>query len=146
VRFPTCSAPRVKAYRKERTAAAAVEFAVVAPVLFTVVLGIIEFGRAMMVLELLNNAARSGCRVGTLSGANNNAINTAITNSLAGSGITNTTTTILVNGTQADVSTASTGDMISVSIAVLSDNVSWLPVEHWLNGRNLSGTVVMRRE
>ena len=46
-----------------RKAAAAVEFAVVSPLLFTAVLGIIEFGRAMMVLELLNNAARAGVQI-----------------------------------------------------------------------------------
>jgi Flp pilus assembly protein TadG len=146
VRFHTSQKPCNRSRPRGRSATAAVEFAVVAPLLFTVALGIIEFGRAMMVLEVLNNAARSGCRVGVLSGSDNNAINTAVTNSLAGSSVSGTTTTILVNGSPVDVSTANTGDTISVSVAVPADSVSWLPVTHFLTGKTLSGSVAMRRE
>ena len=129
-----------------RTAAAAVEFAFIAPVLFTVVLGIIEFGRAMMVLEILNNAARSGCRAAVLSGSDNSAVDTAITSGLSGSGISGTTTTIKVNGTVANASTATTGDTVTVSVSVPADSVSWLPVTHFITGSTLTGSVAMRRE
>lgn len=43
--------------------AAAVEFALVLPVLLLVVIGIIEFGRAYQVQTILSNAARDGVRV-----------------------------------------------------------------------------------
>src|SRR5262249_62283771 len=91
---------------RRRTGAAVVEFPVVAPLLFALALGIIEFGRAMMVLELLNNAARAGCRAGVLSGSSNTDVNSAITTALTGSGVNSPSTTIDVNGSQADVSTA----------------------------------------
>jgi Flp pilus assembly protein TadG len=130
----------------QRAGVAAVEFAVIAPLLFLVVLGIIEFGRAMMTLEVLNNAARSGCRVGVLSGSDNNAINAAVTNSLAAGSMSGATTTVQVNGVQADASTAVTGDTITVSISISANSVSWLPVSQFLSGRTLSGAVSMRRE
>src|SRR5262245_5200786 len=111
-----------------------------------VVLGIIEFGRAMMVLEVLSDAARSGCRVATLSGSDNSAVNAAVTSALTSGSVSGATTTIDVNGAQTNVSTASTGDAITVSVSVPADSVSWLPVQRYLTGRTLSGSVTMRRE
>ena len=55
--------------RKTRRAAAVVEFAVVAPVLFLLVFGMIEFGRMVMVQQVLTNASREGARVGILDGS-----------------------------------------------------------------------------
>ena len=43
--------------------AATVEMAVVAPVLFMLILGSIEFGRSMQVTNVLTSAAREGARL-----------------------------------------------------------------------------------
>ncbi len=43
---------------KERRGASAVEFAIVAPFLFMVLIGMIEFGRAMMVQHIVTMSAR----------------------------------------------------------------------------------------
>src|SRR2546422_1028142 len=45
---------------RARGAATIVEFAVVAPIFFVLVLGLVEAGRAFMVNELLTEAARQG--------------------------------------------------------------------------------------
>jgi Flp pilus assembly protein TadG len=129
-----------------RRAAAAVEFAVVAPLLFVLLLGIIEFGRGMMVIELLNSAARNGARVGALQGTSTATINTAVSNALTNSGVNGATTTVLVNGASADASTAQTGDAITVSVSVPYNSVSWLPTGFFLENSNLGTNVVMRRE
>jgi len=50
----------MRAKRHRRRGAAAVEMALVLPIFFTVVLGIIEFGRAMMVSQLMATSAREG--------------------------------------------------------------------------------------
>jgi Flp pilus assembly protein TadG len=55
-----------------RTGIAAMEFAVVAPLLAIIMLGMFELSRAMMVLVILNDAARKGCRVGALAGGQYN--------------------------------------------------------------------------
>lgn len=57
---------RGKGARKAR-AAAIVEFAVVLPVLLTILFGIIEYGWVFMIRQTLQNAAREGCRVAILS-------------------------------------------------------------------------------
>lgn len=52
--------------RDRRRGAAVVEFAVVAPLLLTIVFGIIEYGYVFMVQQTLTNAAREGCRIAVL--------------------------------------------------------------------------------
>lgn len=54
--------------RRKQRAAAAVEMAVVTPVLLTMLFGIIEFGWMLTVKHSLVNAAREGARVGVLQG------------------------------------------------------------------------------
>jgi len=51
---------------RRRRAAALVEFAVVLPVLLTILFGIIEFGQIFMVRQTCQHAAREGCRVAVL--------------------------------------------------------------------------------
>ena len=52
-----------------RRGAAVTEFAIVAPVFFMMVIGFIEFGRALMVQQVLINASRVGARMATTTGA-----------------------------------------------------------------------------
>ena len=127
-----------------RRGAAAVEFAVVAPILFLVVLGVIEIGRAMMVNEILNHAARSGCRAGTIAGSNNTRVSSAVDQGLQYT--TGSTTTITVNGSAGDVSTATRGDIISVEVSVPYSSVSWLPNQRFLQSATLRGRAVMFHE
>jgi Flp pilus assembly protein TadG len=54
--------PRVPA-RPRRRASAAVEFAVVAPVLFAFMFAIFEYGRYIQMRQIMQNAAREGARV-----------------------------------------------------------------------------------
>lgn len=56
--------------RNER-GAAAVEFALVLPILATLVFGIVDFGRMLWFQEVLVNATRTGARQGILFGSGN---------------------------------------------------------------------------
>ena len=66
--------------RSTRRGVAAVEFALVAPLFFTLILGIIEFGRMMMVQEILVNAAREGARAAILPGETDAQVTTTVSN------------------------------------------------------------------
>ena len=48
--------------RGQRTAAAAVEFALLSPLLVSLLLGLWELGRAIQVAQIVSNAAREGAR------------------------------------------------------------------------------------
>jgi len=51
-----------------RRGTTAVEFAVILPILFTFIFGIIEYGRVQLVSNLLKTACRSGARYGATEG------------------------------------------------------------------------------
>ena len=54
--------------RNNERGAAAVEFALIASILFMMLFGIIEFGRIFSEMEVLNSAAREGARVAAVRG------------------------------------------------------------------------------
>ena len=55
--------------RRSSRGAAAVEFALVVPLLLLLVMGIIDFGWMLMKSNLLNNAARDAARIASLGGS-----------------------------------------------------------------------------
>lgn len=128
--------------RPRRRGAAAVEFAITAPLLFLVVFGIIETGRALMVQHLLTNAARDGARTAILAGATVDDVQTQVTSYLAGSSVPGTTVTVSPNPlTSADI-----GDPVSVNVQVPFDSINWLPSPFFFGNVDLEATVTMRRE
>lgn len=56
--------------KRRHNGQALVEFALVSPVLFAIILGIIEAGRLILYTSMLNNAAREGGRYAIVHGAN----------------------------------------------------------------------------
>ena len=121
---------------------AAVEFAIVAPIFFLVVLGIIEFGRMAMVQQVLTNAAREGARVGVLDGSTKAKVLSAAGQYLNGAAVS----TANVQVQPDPPSSAGYGEPITVTVTVPFDDVSWLPAPFFLGGRTLSAEAVMRRE
>ncbi len=149
--FPADDQPPQARFHRGRPArrrgAAAVEFAVVAPFLFLMVFGSIEFGRAMMAKELLANAARQGARAGAIAGKSDSDIASVVTTSLSSTGIAGASApTVTVNGNSVNASTAATGDQVAVTVSVPVNSITWLPVSWFLSNTTLSETAVMRRE
>lgn len=128
-----------------RRGVAAVEFAVIALVFFTLILALFELGRGLMGDYLLVNAAREACRAGMIPSAMTSTITQAANSSLANSKVTGATVTVQVNGTSADASTAQSGDKITVSITAPVSSTTWLPFTRYLSG-NLGGSYTLRRE
>ncbi len=129
-----------------RRAAATVEFAMVAPLLFTLVFSAIDCGRVMMALDVIANASRDGARTGTLPGKANSDVTAAVNAQVSAAGLSGATTSVTVGGTSADVSTANQGDQIAVTVTVSYSSVGWLPTSWLFGGTNLSQTTVMRHE
>jgi Flp pilus assembly protein TadG len=128
-----------------RQGATAVEFAVAISIFILLVLGITEVGRGFMVTHLLANAARNGCRTGVLASSSNSDVTSAVNNTLAGEGLSGASTTIMVNGIVADVSTAQSGDQITVVVTMSAATATWLPGAKILTG-TLTGEFALRRE
>jgi len=130
---------------KPRKGAAAMEFAVVAPIMFMMILAMIELGRGLMVVHMLTNAARNGCRAGVVEGKSNADVISAVNTALKPVGISSDTVTVQVNDGSGDVINAQAGDELTVVVRVPTSSVSWVPVTQYLSP-SLSGQYTLRRE
>lgn len=129
-------------HRSRRRGAALVEFAVLAPLFFMLLIGIIEFGRAMMVAQLMTNASREGARRAIIEGATQSEVETLVSNYLTNTSVSGAT----VNVNPSDLSTAGFGDNVTVSVTVAYNDVSWVPSPWFLAGKTLQATAVMQAE
>jgi len=129
-------------FRRYRRAAAAVEFAVVAPVFLLLVFGMIEYGRMVMVYQVITNASREGARAAVLDGATTNSVTTAVNDYLTTGAVSGATVTVSPD----PPSGAQNGDPVTVTVSIPFSQVSWLPSPMYLGSRTLSSATVMRRE
>ena len=147
--------------RIRRLGSATVEFAIVAPIFFVLVLATIEFGRCMMVTELLTEAARKGCRKGIIDGTTTQQITDAATNFLTGLGINGESVQVVINDGNGNVAEAQhmpSYTEITVTVQIPVSNVTWMPTAGMKipvpgvgdvgigPSGNLSGQFTMRRE
>jgi Flp pilus assembly protein TadG len=117
------------------------EFAIVAPVFFLMVVGFLEFGRALMVQQVLINASRVGAR---------QAITTSATTAEVESVVSSYTAGLAVPGVEITVSpnpaTAAPGSTITVTTSVDFADVSWMSSPWFLGDKTLTANSQMRKE
>ena len=133
------TAPRC--VRKTRRGAAAVEFAVVLPVFVILVFGMIEYGRMVMVQQVITNASREGARCAVLDGATTSSVQSAVTTYLSNAQVSGGSTAVTP-----EPATAASGDPVTVTVSIPFSAVSWLPSPMYLGGKTLSASTSMRRE
>ena len=129
-------------FRRNRRAAAAVEFAIVAPVFFLLVFGMIEYGRMVMVQQVITNASREGCRAAVLDGATTSGVTSTVNSYLTCGSISGATVTVSPD----PPTNAQYGDPVTVTVSIPFTQVSWLPSPMYLGGTTLTAATVMRRE
>ncbi len=128
----------------KRRGVTAVEFAFVAPVFFLLVFGIVEFGRLMMVQQLLTNASREGVRRAVVEGVTATEVKQFVSDYLTNASVSGSAATINVTPTTLD--TVGFGDAVSVSVSLPYADVSWVPSPWFLEGTTLTANSVMRGE
>ena len=130
-----------------------VEVAVCFPVFLLILMGIIEFGRAMSISQMLNSASRIGCRAAILDGSTNSSVTSTVkthVTSTIGCQQSSVTVTITATSSQtglplSDVSAASTSDMIKINVSVPFADVSW-SVKDWMGTSTIRGQCSMQHE
>ncbi len=136
---------RMRSRHKERRGASAVEMALIAPVLISLLLGMIEAARLGMVAQLLTTAAREGCRVAILDGMTQADVQQHVDDVLAGSGISVGTVTPTCSSSYTWTS-APAGTPITVSLSVPYSQVSWLKVSAFFSNATVSSSATMSSE
>jgi len=121
-----------------------VEFAIVAPLFFLLVFGMIEYGRMVMVQQVITNASREGARRAVLDGATTSEVETKVNDYLESAGITPSAEYITLSPDPP--TNAGYREPVSVSVTVPFSEVSWIPAPFFLQGVDLSATTVMSRE
>ena len=129
-------------FRRERRGAAVVEFALVVPVFVALLFGMIEFGRMVMVQQVLTNASREGARQAVLDGTTPADITSTVNSYLLSAGISGATITMNPN----PPSGAANGVPVTITVSIPFTQVSWLSTPMYLNGQTLQAATVMRRE
>ena len=144
----------VRQQQPDRRGAAIVEMAMVLPVFLLVLLGIIEFGRAMMVSQLITTAARDAGRLAIMGGSSNTEVEQTCRDFLVDTtGIATGDITVVINVTPApgnpspnnQIISARVRDQVNVRIEVPFDKVSFVSGSY-LTGTNLVGNATMRHE
>lgn len=125
----------------QRRGAAVTEFAIVAPVFFLMVIGFIEFGRALMVQQVLINASRVGARMASTTGATTSAVQSAVQDYTTGVAVPGVTVAVSPNP-----ATANPGTAITVTTSVAFSSVSWMTSPWFLGGKTLTANSQMRKE
>ena len=138
-----------------RRGAAAVEFAVIAPLLFMLIFGMIEIGRAIMVAQIVVNASREGCRQATLSSKTVAEVVTWTTQYLNSAGVSSTAiaSTALYDedgNAITNLSNISAGDPVRMTVTVNFAQLTWLPAGFAMSvmpqGAQITASTTMRKE
>lgn len=135
--------------KQERRGVAALEMAVVSPLFFMLILGMIEFGSAMLAKQAITNAAREGARIAVLPDGTVDRTDVYVRSVLQAAGINPASATIAISdeaGNTLDPTLAKFGDVIMVQVSLPFSQVSWVPVPKYLGNTILSSATVMRCE
>lgn len=130
-----------------------VEMAVCFPIFMLMLLGIIEFGRGLMVSQLLTNAAREGCREAIRDDVSETTVADDIRNMVVQTvgcqsddvSVSFTTTSRTTDAELSSISAAKERDLILIRVGVPFDSVSFMS-GRFLKGSDLSGVCAMRKQ
>jgi Flp pilus assembly protein TadG len=147
------------AYPASRNGTAAVECAIVTPLLTLLVLGAIDMGQFANVYQKVSDASREGARVAARNGTNTTSeVQAAVMQYLeqVSSGVSPATLASAAQVTVTDSAGNSipggalngvpSGSQIRVRLRLQFDPVRWIGGFSGLNGRQIEATTVMRRE
>jgi len=129
-----------------RTAVAAVEFAVTAPLLLLLLTGVWEVGRMVYVKQIISNAAREGARAASSGSFDYAAIQSRVRNYVRNSGLLETNVVVevksITNNTGPNYSptNASQLDELEVYVSIPFNDVRWAALDQITSIQNIEAT------
>ena len=141
----------------ERSGTTVVEFAFIAPVFILMLFGLLEFGRAVMLKQIVTDVASEGCRTAVVSkGKTTQDVHDAITATLQGRSVPEPAIHAIHIEEQplgggdftdvSDLSDVERGQPIRVTIEIQLGATSWLPNVFFSDATIIDGQAQMKRE
>jgi Flp pilus assembly protein TadG len=129
--------------RRARRGAAIVEMAVIAPLLLTLLFGIMEFGWMFMVHETMTNTARECARLATLQGVSDADVQARFLDAMEGTGVHVTPSMMTISH-----STEGSAEVVTVRVQVPYSDVTITGLSSFLgiSRNNLTSVCSMRKE
>lgn len=126
-----------------RIGTAVVEMAFVAPIFFMLIVGIIEFGRMLMVEQVVTNASREGARRAVIESTTVPEVEALVNNYMTNASISGSTVTV----DPQDLNSLASGDPVTVTVSIPYNSVTWFPSSWFgLGSATVSASTVMRAE
>ncbi len=110
--------------------------------LFLFLFASIEFGRGMMCVQTMEEAARAGCRISVIKSATTSDVEAEVAQVMQLAGIV----TYDVAIEPANFTTIDRWEPITVTVSANFDDMSWLPMPGFLGGLSFTGSCVMPKE
>jgi Flp pilus assembly protein TadG len=128
--------------RARRRGAAAVEFALLSPLLLGLLLGVWEVGRLVEAQQILSNAAREAGRQASAGTRNTSQVQQAATTYVQQAGLPtaglNVDVANLTSGARSDPTTAQQLDRFRITVTLPFDNVRWVLLNKLTNVTTLT--------
>ena len=137
-----------RAENKRQHGAAALELALMLPIFLLLLVGILEFGRAIMLHQILTNGTREAARQAIVKGASDSTIISAVNDYLDSASVQSSGRVIEIqNGSGQATTVASIGshEKITVFVSIPFDENSF-GMTDWFLGESIVTRISMRRE
>ena len=125
-----------------RRGAAAVELAVVLPLLLTLLLGVWDMGRLIDASQILSSAAREGARCASTGQVDSAGVQSAVLSYLTQAGLSTTGATVTISNlttpSNTDPLSATQLDVFRITVTLPSNNVRWIVIN------NLAGSSTLQ--
>ena len=125
-----------------RRGQALVEFALIAPILILLVMGIVEFGRVFMAQQTITSASREGARTGILPNSTTSDVENIVTTYMSAASLSGATSIQCSNVGPTVQSGAATSVTVSYTLPILTGTI----IPGIGQSMNLTNTTVMRHE
>lgn len=110
--------------------------------LFLLIFASVEFGRAMMAMQAMEEAARAGCRIAILDGATDEEVEAVARGVLAVAGIT----TYELDTVPLSIQQAAQWEPVTIDVTASLNDMSWLPMPTFLRGISYTASCTLPRE
>jgi Flp pilus assembly protein TadG len=127
---------------RSRRGAAAIEFALIAPLMISFTFGLVELGRIMLVKQTATHASREGARIAVRPTAATSEVLQRVNDELALLAIQNAT----VELDPSSIETSAPGSQVTVRVRIDIDSISWIPGFFQFGTSEIVAESSMRRE